>query len=83
MPQQNNGYDCGVYMLNCGEHVLHHMDVLETIQQEDLDNRFKRLITKDLFNEKDVLQQRNKYMDLVERFSAVYSTAEMAENPQE
>lgn len=69
-------------MLKCGEHVLHNMEVIKTIQQEDLENRLMRLITRDVFSENDVQQQRVKYMGLVQHITAMYST-EVADNPQE
>lgn len=56
-------------MLKFGEHVLRHMDVLNTIHQEDLKNMFKRLITEEAFTRADVRNQRNLYMDLVNYFT--------------
>lgn len=72
VPQQNNGIDCGVYMLKNGERVLQNLQVVNTIQPVDLQSGLSRLIGPESFTASDVQQQRTKFQrlvdDLVERY---------------
>lgn len=79
VPKQNNGWDCGVYMLMLGEHSFHNLEVIKTIQEGDLLNRrapLERLVKKDEFTAEDVTDKRKIFEDLVDTFTEMYRKTE-------
>lgn len=85
VPKQSNGWDCGVYMLKYGEHTLHSLEVIKTIQEEDLPKTrpLERLIQMNEFSGKEIQQQREIFKDLVDTLADKYRKGMSGEDVEE
>lgn len=66
-------------MLKYGEHTLHHLEVIKTIQESDLANKeepLQRLIRWDTFEQSEIPTQRAKFKTLFKSFTDEYGRKE-------
>ncbi|RHY24656.1 hypothetical protein DYB32_008747 [Aphanomyces invadans] len=78
-PQQENGYDCGVYMLLATQHILRTFESLRN--HGDVYPDVDKLLSSDAFGQSEVDQTRQAMLTNLEAHAAAYAMQTSAQGP--